>query len=487
MKTRTERLVLQMQSMPSGSVAERWTALQEQRLLAHDRRMLTILFLERFLTRFFSDKLGVLPGWTNFLDYPLLAIFGLYVLWTSRLRPRRQARTGFAPLIGAFILLMIISSIANVERLHAGAVALFVVGFLEPLAFMYLAYRLGPRPELNSYLVKLLLWVGWLQIIVVLLIDLPIFLATKNPDYISGTFGENAYQMTFYLLAWNVVLLSRPQRFRFKPLRLLSLLLIQGLLVTVILLAQFRAILPFAVFTWIVTFMITNEGLGKRLRVTGTGLCLGIILFTVIDGLYPELKWGQVLQLVEKSDESYNSGKVQSVINLRQLFADEPRALLLGTGPATYASRGFQTFSIVGRKELANHYYQQIFGPQAYITDVAAKYTLPVAANYAFGSATAAIPWFSFLALPAELGLLGLSVILCIYGKAMRMCWRTKGLDIDLGTLARWTFIGMALLLQMAFLGNWLETSRVTVPVWLVFGLLLAQWRNTNTGTRSLS
>ena len=56
---------------------------------------------------------------------------------------------------------------------------------------------------------------------VVALIDLPLFLATHNPDKVSGTFGENAYQLVIFLLIVAAVLAGiytfEPKRYGRPP------------------------------------------------------------------------------------------------------------------------------------------------------------------------------------------------------------------------------------------------------------------------------
>src|SRR5688500_338982 len=41
---------------------------------------------------------------------------------------------------------------------------------------------------------------GLAQIVVVVFFNLPKFVTDRNPDYISGTFGENGYQLVLFLL-----------------------------------------------------------------------------------------------------------------------------------------------------------------------------------------------------------------------------------------------------------------------------------------------
>ena len=52
-----------------------WTALKDSPV-RQDQLVLGLLIAERFLTRLFSEKLGWLPGWSNFLDFPLLFVLG---------------------------------------------------------------------------------------------------------------------------------------------------------------------------------------------------------------------------------------------------------------------------------------------------------------------------------------------------------------------------------------------------------------------------
>jgi hypothetical protein len=457
---------------------------KERVQLARDKWWLAAIILERFVTRLFTEKFELLPGWAKFLDYPMLLLFAAYVIYTTRQRPATRTGTGFGVLIFGFIFIVAISSVANLERLHLGAAGLFVVNLLEPLAFMGLAYTLAPKQSeeakqsLAEFLVKILLFVGWLQIAVVLVLDLPTFLVTRNPDVISGTFAGNAYQLTFFLLTWNVLILSKRRPGKLSPPQLLGILLLQALIIVIILLAQFRSILPFAALTWVLTYFLVSHRPSTKIVGVALGVPMMAVLFLQVGALFPELRLEAFQQLSNRTDEIYQSGKVQSVVNFTQLISEQPQVILVGTGPGTYASRGFQTFSIVGRRDLPNQLYREYFRTDYYVTDVAARYTLPVANLFAFGSATAAVPWFSYLAIPAELGIVGLLMVLAIYISAIRYCWKVSWEQNVMAILARWVLIGMVLLLQMAFLENWLEVSRVTVPVWLVFGVVLAHAKN---------
>lgn len=466
------------------TVATWQAARRAEQALLWDKWVLGSILLERFITRLFSDKwtFQLLPSWTNYLDYPFLVLFAFYVMWRvrDRYRGNHLTHTGFGRWTALLLVCIGVSTLANTGRLHPGAYSLFIIGLLEPLAFMILAYILAPRREVITWLLKLLYLVGWLQIIVVAVIDMPLFLTTRNPDYISGTFGMNAYQMTWYLLTWNVLLLSRRTDPRYRLARTLGIGLLQVLIVIIILLAQFRALLPFALVTWMLTYVMIERRPARGVIIAGASTAIFLGLFLVVATAIPELKWNDIIELGSRSDEVVESGKVQSILNFGRLLYEQPQILLVGTGPGTYASRGFQTFSVAGAKTFASKMYQQLFGGGDYTTDVALEYVLPVLRFTAFGSSTAAVPWFSYLAIPAELGVLGLVAVLSIYGRAVRLTWLlAKGTD-ELAILARWLCIALVLLLQMAALENWLEASRATVPVWTLMGVVLAHHLNSS-------
>jgi hypothetical protein len=465
-----------------------WLAEQHaRRQVALDKWVLGGIIVERFVTRLFSDKLGLLPGWTNFLDYPLLFVFAAYVLLSVRHRPAAaRGRTGFEPLVLGLLVVFAVSALFNLGRLHPGAATLFFIGLFEPLAYMALAYVLAPKKEVLGFLVNLLIAIGWLQVVVVVLLDLPRFLATRNPDYISGTFGENAYQLTFFLLAWNVLVVSRPSWSRFQVLAIPLMLLVQALIIVIFLLAQYRSFLPFAVLTWVISYFVINRGSARSFIAAMAGAAFFAFLFTQVALAFPELRWNETLEIAARADETYQSGKVQSVLNYFQMVTDHPEALLVGTGPGTYASRGFRTFSVVGRDDTVNGLYRSLFNTEYYMTDVAARYVMPVINNYAFGAASTTVPWFSFLSIPAELGIPGLIIVLALYCGAVWMCWRRVHDSDSLGLLAGWTFIALLLLVQMAWLENWLEVSRLTVPVWVMFGIVLAAVRQAEAESPSL-
>ncbi|HEV2724224.1 MAG TPA: hypothetical protein VGV10_06290, partial [Thermoleophilaceae bacterium] len=157
------------------------------------------------LVRFFTEVVGVLPRALNFVDVP---IFGLLLLaaaarHVSAAEGREAAR--YVPPALLFVAICALATIANPSRVEPGPVLVFIYGFAAPMGVYWSAYRLWPTGQALN-MSRLVVALGLAQVVVVVLIDLPRFISTNNPDEVSGTFGTNAYQLVFFLLVFAAVL-----------------------------------------------------------------------------------------------------------------------------------------------------------------------------------------------------------------------------------------------------------------------------------------
>src|SRR5207245_1422930 len=127
------------------------------------------------------------------------------------------------------------------SRVAPAPVMVFLYDFLAPLGIYYAVYRLW-APGNSLALSRLLVAVGVVQFLVVGGIELPRFLSSGNPDYISGTFGDNAYQLVFFLIVLTALLggISIFERHR-TAARLAPLMFVT--IAAIIFLAQYRALL----------------------------------------------------------------------------------------------------------------------------------------------------------------------------------------------------------------------------------------------------
>jgi O-antigen ligase len=166
------------------------------------------------------------------------------------------------------------------------------------------------------------------------------------------------------------------------------------------------------------------------------------------------------------------------VINL---YNDHPRFIFTGSGPGTFSSRAWQTFARVNSASQSNvqgRYVSALTGGGAYHTDVSDKYVVPLeTAPVVGGSRAVTSPFSSYLSLLGEVGVIGFAAMVGIYlaasGGAVRMTFRrirTAEPGDPLPALLIACSAGFLVLLQMGFLDNWLEVTRITFPVWMLFG-----------------
>ena len=181
---------------PSSPIRSRWRSLRSSRGACWCIGSLMAMVL----VRFFTEVVSVLPRVATFIDIPIFLV--LVVVGASR--PRTVDRAGIRRrpyLAFGFVLLAVsvVSVLLNAVRIDLGPVLFFLYGFLAPIGLYYAVYHLWP-PGGALLLSRVLVALALVQIVVVYAIQLPQFLSSKNPDVVSGTFGDNAYQLVFFLL-----------------------------------------------------------------------------------------------------------------------------------------------------------------------------------------------------------------------------------------------------------------------------------------------
>ena len=170
------------------------------------------------------------------------------------------------------------------------------------------------------------------------------------------------------------------------------------------------------------------------------------------------------------------------VTRVSTLFAQDPAFVATGTGPGTYSSRAWRTFARPDTRDRdpASHVASALTGGRRYSTDVSTRYTLEQYRNAGsiLGSRALESPFSSYSSLLAEVGVLGCTLLIGMYGFAAlhagRMTFasmRSRLPDDALPTLLLAATVAFFLLLQMAVLDNWLEVTRVTVPAWILLAV----------------
>jgi transcriptional regulator with XRE-family HTH domain len=428
--------------------------------------------------RFFTEVVHVLPKPAKLVDIPVLVVLVVAALALPRSSSREERSAWYAVPAGLFLIIAIISILTNLGRVAPAPSALFIYGFLSPVAVYYAVHHLWPTGHVLP-LSRLLVGLALLQFVIVALVDLPRFLATGNPDVMTGTFGENGYQLVFFLLVTAAVVAGIYTFEKGRWAARIAPFFFVATLVT-ILLVQYRALL----FTMALTVLLVATLLGFiRLRgavaVVLIAVTFGLSL-SYISSLYPQLKYASTVSTLVNDPGLYISNRLAVFGPIGQLYNDNARFIVTGTGPGTYSSRAWYTFQPAARSQKS--FGLNPGGKTGYQTDVAQKYVVPHitqgVAQSIGGSYAVASPFSSYSAPLAEVGILGFLAIMSIYFgaflHALRMTIRSlrqPPLRDPLPGLLLGCTAGFFVILQMAGLENWLEVTRVTFILWALLAV----------------
>ena len=433
--------------------------------------------------RFFSENLGLVPRVVQYIDVPLTALSAFCALLVFARRGYPVGRPRFGALLYLFWCVSLLSAVVNASRVEVLPIAMFLINFSAPLIFALVTSRADFTRSDISMVLKTFFWLGIVQLAVGLLYSTPRFLTTGNPDYVSGTFGLNAYQFTYFLGLWMLYVLggavakdpAKPKRKGQSAAILLVTVAVFGLFYA----AQYRAMLVFFTFVILLTLWMTPTHLSGRALLTVMVAGVSVVALIVVSTAFPNLKLLKTFDLLEDASPIVQSGKIKAVKNVGMMYADMPHVAVIGSGPATFSSRAYLVFSSEPRpeKEAAGVIATGLVGGQLYGTDVAQKYLGNIEFRPIQGGTTVASTKSSYTSLAAEVGLLGLSIYLTPYLMALRFCFRRLRAGPGVGDplsvrLALTCFGGLILLLIQALFDNWLDTARVAIPLWVLIGLL---------------
>lgn len=450
-------------------------AAREQRLR---RGLLYLLIFIVALVRLFTETLGVLPRALDFADLPLF----VYACAMLMVRPDHNGETtsfyrrSLSRLVKIFSGWVMVSTALNLllHSIHLLPALVFWVFHLEPIVFALLLMRLGWNQEDTKKLSKVLVAVGLVQIPVSLMQMSSVF-SEDNPDLASGTFGSNGSQMCFFVVLVIAYLLGR-----YLMDSKIQWLLPVPALVVVFYAQGFKAMwLPF-VITIPIGVLLCYPGSKRRkwssvLLVVASVLLVALPIGKLTSAQTSEfMRWDYVSDVVD-SGAIWELGKIQSFLNVGRLYKDSPIAAFVGVGPGSFSSRAFQTFTqVVLDPDSPTNVVSGYISPTP-PSAIAEKYVAPLVfkSEVLFGSGTIDGPFNSYVALLAEVGVVGFALYAAIYYRvskrvvaAARKAWASR--DPELFAISLAAVCGLLTLFEMAFLDNWFEASRATIPLWLV-------------------
>jgi transcriptional regulator with XRE-family HTH domain len=443
------------------------------------RRLLVLGMLTLLIViRLFSETFRILPKAITFIDIPVF-VFILLVAATVRSWQKDPAPLRFiSGLTAAFTALVLISILTNLGRIEAFPAGTFLYMFAAPMALAVAIYRIWPAG--NAPLVtQWLFGIGLLQLFIVLTVNLPDFLATRNPDVISGTFGENGYQLAIFLA---VVISALAGLLAYDSRRPLAKFAIPGMLAftAVILLVQYRTLLlTLAAVALLIAYFLRKQRRGLLYGAVFTVLLFGV--FSLVSSYFTELKYDQATTELSNNPGVFVDARLNVAKDVVGVYTDDPRYILTGTGPGTFSSRAWRTFGVVEnkRKSVVGGFARRLTGGD-YRTDVSEKWTIPSIKNAPVigGSVQISQPYMSYTAVAAEAGMGGLLLIVSIYfialgwtakmaNKAIRLSSRSD----PLVPVCLAACVGIFTLIQLGALENWLEVTRITFFCWALVAI----------------
>ena len=437
---------------------------------------LTVLML----IRFFTETIDLFPKWWTFVDIPIFVAILLFAIGAQTWRqppPQLRAIVALAVLL---IGIIGVSVMTNLGRLEAAPAAVYIYMVLSPVAWAVAIYRLWPGG--NAALVtRWLFLIGVIEVVVVLLFNIPLFLSMRNPDVISGTFGENGYQLVLVLF---VIISSLAGVLAYDRKRPVARFAVPAIIAfsLIIFLVQYRTLLV----TLALSVMLIGYFMRGRARSVLVGATLVMVIagaFYAVSSSFSELKYQQVQDIAQQGGPMVfidaRLGVASDVVNL---YADNPRYVLTGTGPGTFSSRAWRTFGVADNPEktVAGNFVQRFTGGEVYRTDVSDQYTVPRlrAQEVIGGSVQLTQPYSSYTAAAAEVGMGGLILLGAIYiiafmwaAKITQAAVRERLPSDPIVPIALAATVAFFVLLQLGALENWLEVTRMTFFAWALLAI----------------
>lgn len=424
--------------------------------------------------RFFTERFVILPRFLNAIDLvaiPFLLPFCLRQVMVKQ-GGRFKGKT-FIILSGLFCTAWALAWLVNYEEVHWLGGGMFIIGLLTPIVFFLILTNLGLDRLFCQRLVRLL---EILLIINLLIGAMDMILALKSgeggADFILGTFGVNQNQLSFFLA---VMMSYQLARWRYQGLQLTGLFILVWTSV-LFLLCGFQTLWVALAIAAVGVFWFAGKLSKHLLRIT-----VLVVLFIAVT-MPPLMQSGRFFSVLDKLDElvtTFNElGKVELLRNVPQIWQIRPWSFWIGVGPGTFNSRAFRNIAIVpyqggvGFTDVAAAIVEPF-----YTSELSSQFIIPYFERGIFrlsGGNTDA-PFTSYVSVPVEAGVPGALAFFGIYASAAFALVKAvrKGIVPERRTLAAWALMNLLMLLGIAAVDNYLETTRYTLLVWLS----LAIWR----------
>ena len=247
------------------------------------------------------------------------------------------------------------------------------------------------------------------------------------------------------------------------------------------LLAQYRALLVSTVVAIVaVAYLLKGRGRGV-LAVGAASLAFAGVFHFVATNL-SFLKLDSAARSISGSPTDYAKGRAAVVGHVFDMYGDIPTTFAFGSGPGTYSSRAWQTFAkadSTSRANVVGGYAKSLTGGRVYSTDVSEKYVEPQIEHGGSSRAqersrvrsrATRRSWpRSGCRRGAHRGHLRRRPSTPVEDGSRLLRARRRATRLPALMIA--TFVAFLTLLQMAFLENWFEVTRITFVIWMMFAV----------------
>lgn len=442
-----------------------------------------IYFFYFYLTsRFFSETLDLIPKFFDLLDLPIIAFFGLALLFPTK--KKSEFGTDSYILKSTFFLLFIciLSILLNLNNIFFPSAILFIIGNVGgPVLFLSLDYFSKDKEALSKSIEKMIVILLGINIVIVMFFNIPEFLLSGNPDLISGTYGRNAYQFSILLIISGTYFLAKSF---IEKRSLIYIFSTQFVVFSIFYLMQYRAALPFFVISYLAVILLLYKSKVLKFAIPIALILLATVFISeiLVEKAYSDLDYGIWLEVLSDPTKYLQYGKVVSFIQTFQMLYDNPEFIPFGCGPGNFLSRAFYTFgwdlvASFQKNKGVGMIISQIFGMNSpRFTDVYLKYISVQTGTGTFrGTNQLSSPHVSILANLAEIGVFGFMVISLMYSylikKSVEFFKFFERYDANLIPMSIALVASSIYMFLLGFIDIYYEVLRMTLPIWLIFWL----------------
>lgn len=240
-------------------------------------------------TRFFSETLGILPKGADLIDLIVIPFFipVMVALFAMRVQKSGQIdnklHNSLVRLVLFYLSISLISFIANYQRVNLPPAVLFLFGMLEgPILFILLNRLIKDKKKFGKTMSRFINFIVIVEFCAVIFVNIPMFVESGNPDVMSGTFGNNSYQFSVFLIIIGGYFLGKlltTSNFTYKIYGIIIQIFVLGTFI----LLQYRSAVPAFFLAYGIVFIMLYGKKFIRLAALGTILALmiygGFILF----------------------------------------------------------------------------------------------------------------------------------------------------------------------------------------------------------------